>query len=342
MNEPLIRAHVLEGFESYAAAKSLNFDELLEAAGLTRTHIADPDGEISLNALSTVLNLAAEKIGDPCLGLHYAEAIAHRNRGVIGYLLQNCRTVREGVSCIARYISLHLDGVDLSFVETEGIGQLQWRFPPSYNVPRLQYASFAMALIIIRLRRSAGTNWMPMAVELEHRELGCEEEVRRILGPNVRYDCTANTLKIRESVLDRGATDGDDSLFNLIHQLGERLLAEHKVRHDQVALTQRAIVHLLETGDVTLEEVAEFMGLSPWTLRTRLSAADTTFETLLQETRQDLTDIYLRDTDLPLTEIALLLGFSELSAFTRAASRWHGVPPRVRRMELRKAVHTPA
>jgi AraC-like DNA-binding protein len=281
-------------------------------------------------------------MGDPCLGLHFAEAVAHRNRGVIGYLLQNCRTVREGVSCIARYVSLHLDGVDLSFVEADGVGQLQWRFPPSYHVPRLQYVSFAMALIIIRLRRSAGANWMPMRIELEHRELGCKEEVLRILGPNVHYDCPANTLCIRESVLNRGNPDVDETLFNLIHQLGDRLLAERKVRNDQVSMTQRAIVQLLDSGDVTLEQVAEFMGLSPWTLRSRLTGEGTTFEALLQETRQSLTDIYLRDTDLPLTEIALLLGFSELSAFTRAASRWFGVPPRVRRMELRNTVQAPA
>jgi AraC-like DNA-binding protein len=41
---------------------------------------------------------------------------------------------------------------------------------------------------------------------------------------------------------------------------------------------------------------------------------------------------YIKETALPLTEIAFLLGFSELSAFSRAAKQWFGRTPR----ELRK------
>ena len=66
-------------------------------------------------------------------------------------------------------MSLYVDPVEFTFVEAEGVGNLTWRFPPSFTVPRMQYDSFAMALLVIRLRRYAGATWNPMGVEMEHR-----------------------------------------------------------------------------------------------------------------------------------------------------------------------------
>jgi AraC-like DNA-binding protein len=178
---------------------------------------------------------------------------------------------------------------------------------------------------------------MPMGVELEHRELPCREEWIRILGPNVNFDQPCNALRIRASVLERSSNEVDSRLFELIRDLGDRMLAERKAAVDIVQRTRKAIIDQFDDGEATLDEVAASLDMNPRTLQTRLADAGTNFDTVLHETRQNLAEIYLRDTDLPLTEIAFLLGFSELSAFTRAANRWFGVPPRLHRGKLRSA-----
>jgi AraC-like DNA-binding protein len=50
--------------------------------------------------------------------------------------------------------------------------------------------------------------------------------------------------------------------------------------------------------------------------------------------RKNLARMYLEQRQLPLTEVALLLGYSELSAFTRAFTRWTGQSPRAYRQSL--------
>ncbi|MEQ1714994.1 MAG: AraC family transcriptional regulator [Hyphomicrobium sp.] len=334
--KPTTRASFLEGFEAFAAARGADYDALLASAGLTRADLSDPANEIDFNAATQVLNAAATATGDPCLGLHWAENYPKHATGVLSYLLLNAKSVRHAVKTLARYVSLHLEPIEVSFEEADGIGHLVWRYPLSFNVPRIQAASFLMALLIIRLRNHAGANWMPMGVELEHRELQHRDEWLRILGPNVSFDQPCNALRIRASVLDRSSSDSDNRLFELIRDLGDRMLAERKAAADIVQRTRKAIVDQLDDGDATLDEVAAAMEMSPRTLQTQLANAQTNFETVLHETRQNLAEIYLRDTDLPLTEIAFLLGFSELSAFTRAANRWFGVPPRLHRAELRR------
>ena len=62
-------------------------------------------------------------------------------------------------------------------------------------------------------------------------------------------------------------------------------------------------------------------------LQRRLADQGMTFQGLLDETRRHLAEAYLRDERLDLAEIALLLGYSEQSAFTRAFRTWTGLPP---------------
>lgn len=335
MSEPTIRAHVFDGFDAFARARGADFPALLKDAGLSPSDLTDPDAELPLNAVAQIFDAAAQASDDPCLGLHWAEAYPEGGGRVIGYLLLNAKSARQAVKAIARYVELHLEPIDIRFEEKDGFGELIWRFPPGFTAPRLQYASFAMAIMVVRLRKYAGANWNPAGVELEHRAYADMKEVKRILGPNVTFDHTQNTLRMREAVLNRTSDEADNRLFALIREMGDKLLAERKVKDDIVALTERAILSQIGDGAVALEDIAGALELPPRTLQSQLAAAGTNFETILLETRQSLAEIYLRDSDLPLTEIAFLLGFSELSAFTRAARGWFGVPPSQRRSMLR-------
>jgi AraC-like DNA-binding protein len=93
------------------------------------------------------------------------------------------------------------------------------------------------------------------------------------------------------------------------------------------------IVDQLPSGNVTDESVSRVMNMSSRKLQRQLEIAGTTFNTLLNEIRQDLAKKYLREQQVCMTEIAFLLGFSESSAFSRAFKRWMGVTP----SEYRKA-----
>jgi AraC-like DNA-binding protein len=62
-------------------------------------------------------------------------------------------------------------------------------------------------------------------------------------------------------------------------------------------------------------------------LHRRLEERDLVFKELLQKTRQQLAQQYLKEGRLTLAEIALLLGYSEQSAFSRAFKQWLGITP---------------
>jgi len=90
---------------------------------------------------------------------------------------------------------------------------------------------------------------------------------------------------------------------------------------------QQLLVRLLPDGEVTVDKVAQAMNQSTRTLQRRLADSSMTWQHLLDRTREQLARQYLNDRALALAEIALLLGYSEQSAFTRSFKRWTGLTP---------------
>ncbi len=107
-------------------------------------------------------------------------------------------------------------------------------------------------------------------------------------------------------------------------------------RDDVVAKVGREIVSRLPIDGVELDHVAKALGLSSRQLQSQLKRSGTSFEAEMMRIRMSLAERYLCDTDMSMTDIALLLGFSELSSFTRAARSWFSKTPSAVREDARK------
>ena len=95
------------------------------------------------------------------------------------------------------------------------------------------------------------------------------------------------------------------------------------------AETRDAVRVALEDGQPQLAEVAKRLKTSPRTLQRRLGAEGTSFQDVVDSVREELARIYMADTKRRYTvgELAYLLGFSEISALSRAFKRWTGMTP---------------
>ena len=83
----------------------------------------------------------------------------------------------------------------------------------------------------------------------------------------------------------------------------------------------------MRDGDPKLARVAKKVAMGPRTIQRRLKEYGFDFKKLVEDTRQRFAQNYLKDRKNTLTEVAFLLGYSELSAFNRAFKRWTGSTP---------------
>ena len=99
-------------------------------------------------------------------------------------------------------------------------------------------------------------------------------------------------------------------------------------KQDDIACElKRKLADLMARGEANADAACRALKLSRRTLQRRLKAEKTSFQKVLQEVRAVLAVNYLSDERLKSLEIAMLLGYSNISTFTTAFKSWYDMPP---------------
>lgn len=139
---------------------------------------------------------------------------------------------------------------------------------------------------------------------------------------NQAHDC----IGIHSALGDLRLPHGDSTAMIFCEEECQRMLANRQI---QAGVMGAVRAHLLRSSRQmpTMELMAEKFAVTARTLRRRLRAEGTDYQTLVEETRQALAEELLKTTDFTITDIAERLGYSESTNFVRAFKRWHGVAP---------------
>ena len=147
-------------------------------------------------------------------------------------------------------------------------------------------------------------------------------------GPGSRSTSRQTALPFRLRRWRIATPRADPQLFKLVLRFCEDQIERQRDVEHPLNRIREAMTRCLQQGSFGPNGVAQELGITPALLHRRLKVDQTSFQRLLDDTRRSLTRRYLMETSLKLTEIAGLVGYSELSAFSRAARRWFGTSPR--------------
>lgn len=186
---------------------------------------------------------------------------------------------------------------------------------------------FVLAAAMTFARRNVAVWEPPVEICVPHERPSYADEYERIFAAPVRFGASYTGFVIRRTRLDvpmLGANPRVAAAFELhARQLLDRL-------RDTEGITGRVRANVatqLGGGEVTMQSTARQLAMSVATLRRRLEEEGTTFSEILDEFRKKLAERYVRDRVPAISEIAFLLGFSNVTAFHRAFKRWTGVAP---------------
>jgi AraC-like DNA-binding protein len=280
-----------------------------------------------------LLELMATHSGDRCFGLRFARTYPTFGTKTLGYIALNAPDLATMIQCVMRYARLSIDTLEFALEERRGKVRFSWRFHLEPPFAHKQLVEFLSCLFVLRVNQLTGRALAFEAASFVYAAPPCLEDYRELFGANLTFGAPTNSLVFSAENLPSPAIARDQRLYDMLRGIADQELLRHAL-HGGIAtdLSSFIIAHLAVEG-VTLEHFA----LTPRQLQGDLRRLGTTFEKEIMRVRTQLAERYLRDTELSLTEIAMLLGFSQLSAFTRAARRWFGVPPSEARGALRAA-----
>jgi AraC-like DNA-binding protein len=169
----------------------------------------------------------------------------------------------------------------------------------------------------------------PSYVRLIHRSTGNSSEFPAFLGGDIEFGATVDEIAFTASVGHIPIVSADPYLHDLLIAHCEDALSRRPTKRAPFrSVVENAIAPLLPHGNARVSEIARQVGLSQRTFARRLTSESLTFSEVLNGLRCDLATQYLTDGALSISQIAWLLGYQEVSAFTNAFKRWTGKSPR--------------
>jgi AraC-like DNA-binding protein len=329
-DEVRIGARILHLIEALMRGQGLDYRGAVRAVGIDPAVTRDREARVSMQRVAQLLENVARETGNDAFGAQLGETFRIGVAGALDYVISNAPTLRDAFNDYMRFLGLVTDGFDDRFVERARFSYFVAHLPASFG-PRTQLLDARASARLIRIRHMLRDPSVPIVVEFERQEPKRIAEFRRIFGPRVRFGQRQNRVGIPTAVLDRKLPAADPILYEVVVEAAERALAQATHTPDTTSRVITFIGAALPRGRVDLAAAAKELGVSPQSLKNLLRHAGTNFRDVLDDTRKTMTEHYIKETSLPMTEIAFLLGFSELSAFSRVTRKWFGQTPRALR-----------
>lgn len=262
----------------------------------------------------------------PALGLHVGQCIAPRHAGVMGYIALSCESLGEAFMRFERFHRLVYDGNPAVMSIHGDVVTLGWGI--EHGLPGQLADETAVAAFATLVRKLVNQRLAPTSINFVNPRPADLEPYESFFGCPVTFGGTVTCVTFPASYLMLPIAHSDPGLCTLLENQAESLLRALPGRQDFQTELKEALLRSLHEGTPTLERVAARLAMSSRTLQRRLGELDLNFQHLLDRTRAELARGYLLEGNLTLAEIALLLGYSEQSAFNRAFKRWTGQTPR--------------
>ena len=285
----------------------------------------DPGVSIPFEKVDRIRKKTLELTGDEALGLRSATMYSPSQLGALGYAWQASLTLRKACSRLQRFIRVVNVKAVVNVEDRDGCMVVTLKLDVT-SVAEDVRDDAALAIITMMCKMVSGEHFRLQAVSFKRSEPRNTKPYFEYFGCPLSFDQDENQLFIPLSLADEVLTGANPELAMMNDQVVTRRLALLD-RNDIVARVQSELLDQLPNGGISDDSVADALYMSVRTMHRKLTEANSNFRTLLVETRRNLAEQYILDNSLTLTEISLLLGFSEPSSFSRAFKSWTGTAP---------------
>lgn len=298
----------------------------------------DEDARVPFRSLVGALEAAADELRCPDFGLRMAEYQHLHVLGPIALIARNATSVGHALTEIVRFIGYHSSGIHLDLDCSTPAAPclvIELRIPG----PQRQMAELAMGVALNTMKLLCGPGFSATSVTLAASSVLPKTRYRRHFGCEVYLGQPRNALVFTERHLAQRIERQDANLHRILLQyLSQLHLPDSADITEQV---RRLALRLLPTQQCRLPLIAEQLGLHERALQRQLAQQGLGFEGLLEGIRRERADVYLGQRDLPFSQVAGMLGYSEQSVFNRACRRWFSMTPSARRLHLTKQPSAP-
>ncbi len=315
------------GLSEFIRQKGADVDRVLGISGINPELLISPTLSLQLPNYCKVLEQAALVSGCDNFGLHYGQQFQPKSLGLIGYIGLCSNTLESALMNMTNNFYLHQKDTLNRMVDLGDSWRIDYQVQHGAILTRRQDAELTMGMFMNVIREVMGPRYSPRAIHFEHTRPEFWQEHSKLFNAPVYFDQPFNSIIISKKDVQHTMPGRDSILLTVI--LDTLLLLNRASPSQSLADQVRSHIQLeLSEGEPNLEKIAHDIGLTSCTLTRRLKNEGLTFTHLVDQVRCELAEHYIKQKNIPISEMAFLLGYSEVSALSRAFKRWFGVTPR--------------
>jgi AraC-like DNA-binding protein len=318
--EPTVRARTLEGFAPLVRELGGDAPSILTRVGIAPNATAHPLEWISFPAVLRAYETAAAETRCQTFGLRLGTVRQLSFLGPLQLIVSYSRDLRSGFEAFCRFVSVQNTGYQPCL--DVGLQEATFQLVMNAQLRRWgqQWIEESLMIALRLLRGCLGANYVPRRISLRQAASSDQAAYERYFGAEVCTQGRVDGVTIDKRDLEVVNARRDDELVGV---LGDYLRGDAMpTRSDINGMVKSVLRRSLGAGEISIEAVAAELGMHKRTLQRRLRESGTSFADLFDEVRADAASHYVASGLLPLTRVALQLGFSDQSAFNHAFRRW--------------------
>lgn len=332
---PLVRLSSITGYVPLVRTLGSDPHALLEAHRISSDLLSDTEAVVPYTSVIHLFEATAAATGRADFGLLMSRyQTVDDIVGPLALLLRSSQTVREGLESFAAHLHIYSPAIGLTFEDHDS---KLVRYVLEINVPgapqRTQVIDLSLATMYAILALAAGKDFRPEFALVRHDAECPEAAYQSVLHCPVRFDQAQDALVIRRDDLARRIDRNDPLLRRTVEDYVAKVIATRPM--DIRGQVEAFVKRLLPTRGCTLQGIADYVSMHPRTLQRRLDQDGMGFAAIVDATRRQHTLLYLAQRQMPLSQVAGLVGYTEQSTFNRACLRWFDATPLAVRRGLR-------
>jgi AraC-like DNA-binding protein len=323
----------MQGFGDLVVRLGADPKDILKRAGLDAGVVNRPDEWISFRSVVIAYEIAATATGCGNFGIRLSE---HRDLSFLGPIIlifRYSKDLEHGLTSCMNYMRAHNTGYTPVLEVGRDTASWQLQMDDRLRAHANQWIEESLLTAIKVPRVFLGEDYLPKAVYCRHARIeGTDYE--KHFGTGIRFRAPYDGIILERKDLKSPNPVDDQQVYGfLLEYLDSRVLRSDE---DLSAAVRSLLKKLIPTGKFSVDVLADQLGLHRRTLQRRLKLAGLTYAELLDESRSKMAQDYLSTRNLPMGNLAYMLGYADQSAFNHAFRRWYGMTPRQWRRQIAK------
>ncbi|WP_434053072.1 MAG: AraC family transcriptional regulator ligand-binding domain-containing protein [Roseibium sp.] len=321
------RADVFRVLRDISSKCDLNWPQIAERYDFDLASIEDPQGVVPIPAWHGVFEEVAKALDNDAAMFDLFNSVDIGSFSLFDYVFSCAPTLRDACLAWVKFIPIRTNAYRIVFEEDETGGYVDWPILEGRGEWR-QNMFARVGWATQQLERALEQQVPPILIELATSPPKKKSAFQKKYQGRLKFGASHNRIFIPKALLTRPLRQSDNHLYEIILKSAMEELDTFGQLESPLTRIANEVASNLAHGACTLPHISAKLGMSQRAVQRLLEREGTSFRKLSEEIRRSAADRYLRGTDLPMKEIAYLIGFSELSTFSRAVKSWFGMSPR--------------